>query len=577
MGSSYWEIINIIPQYLNLHKIVELKKDAMFKYICRGKNIINKLILESDWRKWNYSLYDLVQTYEDEPKYRYYIKLAINKILIKGLRTNLTHEQKKIEQLKVKNNKWYPIQAYAGTGKTTTLYNFSKANLDKHILYLAFNKGLEIEARRGRIGNLPNVKCYTIHSYILEELDRMGHVDKNNVINEYKCLEIKKHFRNFSFGRIRSMIHDINRFFQSDNTHPRKAEVQKLWDFIRCGKIPYTHDAYIKLYEILQIKMEFDVILLDEAQDSTICMLSILKKSKAAKLLVGDGYQQIYGFRGSVNPFALIKEDAEQTFHLSHTFRFGNEICEFVNMYMSEFLEGYNVGVNTYNTYDSKINIEKSEWFKIEAPTKKACLFFSNKGLYEFAFRCVMNSQPVHIIGNDLDFYKEAFIVRDFIRIENGEEPFIEELKDLNAGLTSIEMYFATIGDKEWCWRIMMYRSYGSQLTVYYDLLNEYNKESANIILSTIHKSKGLEFDHVLLGDDFPTITTGLKESTVNCIYVALTRARKTLTLNKSCKEWYRTRMKFYKYGRKNTCRICGNLTTLMENDIPTCTECVSI
>lgn len=572
---NVWLLFNIVLQYLDIDTLLELKKDVTFKSLLKG-NTIKELSKNEDWRNWKYNLNDLLETFEKNEEYRYYIRLSINKLLIKELKTDLTSEQREVENIIVKPKKWYTIQAYAGTGKTTVLSKISKSNIEKSTLYLAFNKSLEKEARTGKLGKLENTKCYTFHSYVLEDLQERGEIDAEKIINEYKCLQIKKHFRNLTYYKIKCMINEINKFFQSDDTHPKKPEVQKLWDYIRGGIIPYTHDAYLKLYEILQIKMDFDIILLDEAQDTTICMLSILKKSRAAKILVGDGHQQIYGFRGSVNPFELIKDDAEKKYYLSNTFRFGNEICEMVNLYMETFVENFNVKMKTSNTYDSKIYTDKSMWLSLNE--KKACLFFSNKGLYEFAFKEVENGTHVNIIGNEVDFEKESFIIRDFIRIENGEEPINSELKELTGGLMNIEIYFASIGEKEWVNRFMMYRTFGSQLTMYYDMLNKYERENADIILSTIHKSKGLEFDHVLLGEDFPTISKGLKESTVNCVYVALTRAKKTLTLNKMCGEWYKkqiVKMRFYKEGRKNTCRICGKLTTLLENNIPICHFCI--
>jgi F-box protein, helicase, 18 len=55
------------------------------------------------------------------------------------------------------------INAYAGTGKTTTLYFFARARPDLRILYLAFNKAMAVEAQE-KFQTLPNVTTSTVHS-----------------------------------------------------------------------------------------------------------------------------------------------------------------------------------------------------------------------------------------------------------------------------------------------------------------------------------------------------------------------------------------------------------------------------
>ena len=53
-------------------------------------------------------------------------------------------------------------------------------------------------------------------------------------------------------------------------------------------------------------------------------------------------------------------------------------------------------------------------------------------------------------------------------------------------------------------------------------------KEAAEITVSTVHKAKGLEWDHVLLGDDYPALEDAPPEEW-NLRYVAVTRARQVL------------------------------------------------
>ncbi|MBN0524134.1 DNA helicase, partial [Pseudomonas aeruginosa] len=53
------------------------------------------------------------------------------------------------------------VRAFAGTGKTTTLVGFAKANPTLRILYLCYNSSVEKAAK----GKFPrNVVCKTAHS-----------------------------------------------------------------------------------------------------------------------------------------------------------------------------------------------------------------------------------------------------------------------------------------------------------------------------------------------------------------------------------------------------------------------------
>ncbi|MCJ1114587.1 ATP-binding domain-containing protein, partial [Escherichia coli] len=62
--------------------------------------------------------------------------------------------------------------------------------------------------------------------------------------------------------------------------------------------------------------------------------------------------------------------------------------------------------------------------------------------------------------------------------------------------------------------------------------------KDADITVSTAHRSKGLEWPVVILDEDFADITDPLmpedeRRDETNLLYVAVTRARKTLVLNR--------------------------------------------
>ncbi|VTP78141.1 putative recombination protein RecB [Leclercia adecarboxylata] len=63
------------------------------------------------------------------------------------------------------------------------------------------------------------------------------------------------------------------------------------------------------------------------------------------------------------------------------------------------------------------------------------------------------------------------------------------------------------------------------------------HEKDAQVTVSTAHRSKGLEWPVVMLSEDFTDITDPLlsedeRQDETNLLYVAVTRARRTLVLN---------------------------------------------
>ena len=53
---------------------------------------------------------------------------------------------------------------------------------------------------------------------------------------------------------------------------------------------------------------QYNVLLLDEAQDMNPAMLDVCLKQVKPNLVVGDSQQQIYSFRGAVDALRIVKE-----------------------------------------------------------------------------------------------------------------------------------------------------------------------------------------------------------------------------------------------------------------------------
>lgn len=560
----------------------------------------------SDWRDMRkYSIINLYRMryfVRGKSKLRYIkddITTALNYYRSSN-RMGLTNEQKRLTESK-SESEYKIVQAYAGSGKTTSLYNLCLNNPEKRIIYLAFNKSIETSAKNGNMGSLPNVDIYTFHSYVLEVLTRNNDFE---VVNDYSITDLREYLNMDDDDTSRMFLkwirNYINKFFQSSSSHPSQMysnsmvnNLTRLWELIRTFQIPLTHDGYLKLFDTMKMKMTnkdgymYDMILLDEAQDSSECMLRILRRQKCIKVLIGDTYQQIYIFRGAVDPFSRIKESNKieyEYYELNTTFRFGPDVADLSTRFLRKFMNNNNITIKSDNIYDTRIFSWRNVSFRSKPHT---VLFFTNMGLFEYANSLAQEGISFNILQNEIDYGEEAQIVRDLLNLKNGilDEIVTQELKDFKT-FREVERYMTDYDVKIWLRRIEWLNLYDIDLVRHYTNINNYLDPSSNILLSTVHKSKGLEFDVVKLANDFPMLTINEKvivkldntwKQNYNTYYVAMTRAKEELYLNIQLNDWINiTNTKEYRYstGKNNTCRKCGIVTNLLENKVCTCHNC---
>lgn len=89
------------------------------------------------------------------------------------------------------------VNAYAGTGKTSTLIQFCEARKHKKILYLSYNASMRKEAQ-AKFKHLSNVEVKTMHSLAYEELglkykDRLGSLRAMDLFPFVKDLQEEFH------------------------------------------------------------------------------------------------------------------------------------------------------------------------------------------------------------------------------------------------------------------------------------------------------------------------------------------------------------------------------------------------
>jgi len=224
------------------------------------------------------------------------------------------------------------IDAMAGSGKTATLVMVAEELIENSIC-LVFNKSAQLEA----VERFPDhVECRTTHSLayqatglsIQHKLSR-PHGRYINVLGTGN--EIAKHFNlePFELGDgqkpvtaallglfIRNtcnkyeqsrdknfteehLIQNVREYKGKNSSSLRKLVLNKAKELWKMRSDPSssvlaTHDTYLKMYQLSEPKLRYDVIYLDESQDSNDCVLDIVTKQNAKLILVGDSRQAIY-------------------------------------------------------------------------------------------------------------------------------------------------------------------------------------------------------------------------------------------------------------------------------------------
>ena len=463
------------------------------------------------------------------------------------------------------------INAVAGSGKTTTIIEYARAQpKTARILYLAFNRSVKIEAEKRFLDKgLLNVKVETAHSLAFKNV-----VYRNNYKvrpQGYKTHEIaemlglkgsgEKHaeyivanhinkFLTYFCNSDKGKVPDLNYL---DVIHDDKARsfVANFYDYIQSqtrlllskmdkGEIEIIHDFYLKKFQLSQPVLPYDYILFDEGQDASAAMLGIFLKQPAVKVIVGDTHQQIYAWRYAVN--SLDKADFTQ-YQLSTSFRFSQDLA--------------NLGVETLNLKNLIIEhkpVVITGAGNSQGLATKAVLARTNLGLLLKAIEYVQEKadlKNIYFEGNinSYTYADEGASLYDVLHLYNGKrlqirDNLIKAMKDME----ELEDYIEKTEDVQLGMMVEIVREYGNRIPGIIKSIKDRHvpdneKDKASIIFSTVHRSKGMEYDAVQLVNDFITEEriTKLKADVntpingaklieeINLLYVAITRTKNIL------------------------------------------------
>lgn len=481
---------------------------------------------------------------------------------------NLTAEQIAI----IKSTGDIKINAIAGSGKTTTIIEYAASRPPQSkILYLAFNKSVKLEAKKKfNDKGLFNVTVETAHSLayksvifgssykvspqgykIHEIVEILGLQDNGEKHSRYVIANHIDKFTSYFCNSDKEKVQDLN-YLDIVTDGKAKAFVKMAYPYLEkmtrlflgkmdSGEIDITHDFYLKKFQLTNPVLRYDYILFDEGQDASPAMLDVFLKQKAVKVIVGDTHQQIYGWRFAVNS---LEKARFKTYHLSTSFRFSEDIAK-----LADGVLKFKSHLGNFTSVTIKGKGQST------AIKTKAVLARTNLGLLLKAIEYVREKEKLKYIYfegniNSYTYADEGASLYDVLNLYNGKrklirDELIKSMKDLN----ELIEYIDNTEDVQLRMMVEIVKEYGNEIPGLLKVIKDKHvpneeKEKAEMIFSTVHRCKGMEYDSVQLVNDFLTeeklekIIKEQKEEEVNrdklneeinLLYVAVTRTRNSI------------------------------------------------
>jgi ATP-dependent DNA helicase RecQ len=421
-----------------------------------------------------------------------------------------------LDIIKDQDSKYIVVAAGPGSGKTkllthklASLYMMEDVKHEQ-MLMLTFSRAAATEFKKRLmtlIGNAANfIQIMTFHSYCFDLLGKVGNKEKSDII-------------------IKQAVEKIN------------------------------------AQEVELTRITKTVLVIDEAQDMSEAEFSLVKtlmeKNENLRIIaVGDDDQNIFEWRGSSSSHfaSLLNEHDSKKYELVDNYRSNANIVEFAN----QFARGI-----THRLKTTPIVPKKNENGKISV-----CILFSENMAIPVVnmiqktkpsgSTCIIvrtNEEALNITGllnrngttarkiqtnDDFDLYNLAEL-RDFIDGVGRDDSYAitdeiwrqakdnlnKKYKDSN----NLPCALKLIDDFEETNNKIKYKSDFKQFVHESKLEDFISAQEDSILVSTIHQTKGREFDNVFLAfSHFPNWDNQKKAEEIKReIYVAITRAKQNL------------------------------------------------
>jgi len=414
-----------------------------------------------------------------------------------------------------KNSKYMVIAAGPGSGKTKVLVHKLASLLlmedvkHEQLLMVTFSRSAATEFKKrliDLIGNAANfIEIKTFHSYCFDILGKVGTIEKSSTILE-------------------------------------------------------TAVAKIKNNEVEPSRITKSVLVIDEAQDMDLAefelIRALMEKNESMRVIaVGDDDQNIYGWRGADSKYLLsfVTEHHATKYELITNYRSKSNLVSFSNQFLKLIKNRLKeIPIEAHQNENGRIKVVRYKNRNLVIPLindilssdltgTTAVLAKTNEEAFQLAGLLNKHGMKAKLIQSDdtfslynlaeIRYFLDALQLTDNTYLidsdvwNDARRSTIERFK----ASTKLEIFVHLIKDFE---ATNPKRKFRSDLMVFIresKLEDFITSTSEVIIVSTIHKAKGKEFDNVfLLLENFDIREDARKRE----LYVAMTRARNNLSIH---------------------------------------------
>ena len=448
------------------------------------------------------------------------------------------------------------VEAYAGSGKTTTILEALKLlPANKQIGFVAFNKHIADELAT----KAPEyIQVSTLHSLGLASIRAEFGKFKVDASKSYKILKpMANKFPDDQRSKFISAGIKVLGLLKSNLQEPDQETIEEMAEYYSIY-LPSEVTKFVRLiaraYEIGASQTDnidfddmiflpdyyglmpnqFDYLFVDEAQDLNQAQLSLIMKAvkpTGRLIAVGDRHQSIYGFRGADARSIpnIIDHFKAKVLPLSITYRCPTKIVELAQQFVPKLEaspdadSGAIRDVDYVDFYDLVTGGDLT-LCRYNAPLIKPC------------FELIKQGRKATIRGSDIGKSLVTLIksfnakdtdgLRQSLEIWLGNE--IQQAKKKGRNPQSVE-------DRVECIYALIDLSETTSVQVVIDNIKEiFSDHKSEIVLSSIHKSKGLEAESVFILEPqlMPCKHAEQPWEMVqedNIYYVAITRTKQNL------------------------------------------------
>ena len=470
------------------------------------------------------------------------------------------------------------VEASAGAGKSTTLIKcLDFIDEDKTILMSAFNTDI-VSVLKRKTKDFPNVNCATLHSIgrtmlqrnypkdelTLDELKYKSYLNTNikslSSIDTYslskkdfgRYMKNIETFVNFGRAYLCQTVKDLDLIEDRYGIDTVADEKEVALDVMEYGKTDLSKIDFtdmIWLPNVLFCKpigMKYDWIMLDEVQDLSVCQREIIlkcRKINTRMILVGDKKQCIFSF-SSADPqsFEKLKDIPNTiTLPLSISYRCAENIVNFAKKLVPS-IEPNDDGRHGEIKYNTQID---------DIQDGDMVLCRNNAPLMQVYVDLIKQGKKCFIRGKDIGLNMKNAVKTtgmDTLNVKLDTDGVFVRLYDelfdaINDIMGKYNVTYADAVETSFVARkldiIKALETLSNNINTSKELIDKISdifsdKKKGGILLSPIHKAKGLEANNVYIVCNSLMPSEMAKkdweiEQEYNLMYVAYTRAKNIL------------------------------------------------